>query len=115
MMLWKRFSSMGADRNRAAGQAGVTSDDDGDIAAGSRVPDGVLTVLAEVTVTSPADPLPMTRQAAEAPLSTLDMAGRVTGRRIGNALRPAALVATVRRLDVFAAGWDECGQAHAPP
>lgn len=120
---------MSADANRV----GVTGGGD-DVAAGSRVLDGVLTALAdptqrlllkllsaddEVTATSLAGPLPMTRQAVVANLSKLDTAGLVIGRRVGHevryALRPEALIATARWLGAFASGWDECRPAQAPP
>lgn len=70
----------------------------------------LLAAQGEVTATTLADGLPVSRQAVVKHLAVLDAAGLVTGRRAGRevryAVRPAALEATARWLATLAADWD---------
>lgn len=64
----------------------------------------------EVTATTLADGLPVSRQAVVKHLAVLDAAGLVSGRRAGRevryAVRPAVLDATARWMATLAADWD---------
>ncbi|MFC8075099.1 ArsR/SmtB family transcription factor [Streptomyces sp. NPDC057307] len=64
----------------------------------------------EVTATTLADGLPVSRQAVVKHLAVLDAAGLVSGRRVGRevryAVRPAVLDATARWMATLAADWD---------
>jgi DNA-binding transcriptional ArsR family regulator len=128
---------MSADRIRMTAEAAVTTVGDGathDAVAGSRVLDRVLAALAdpakrlllkrlstngEVTASALAAPLPMTRQTVVEHLTTLDTAGLVAGRRVGDevryALRPSALDETATWLGTFAAARDDSRPSQAPP
>lgn len=70
----------------------------------------LLAAHGEVTATTLARPLPVTRQAVVKHLAVLSAAGLVAGRRIGRdvryALRPSALDETVRWLLSLAADWN---------
>ncbi|MDJ0380324.1 metalloregulator ArsR/SmtB family transcription factor [Streptomyces sp. G-G2] len=92
---------------------------------GDEVVDGVLAALAdptrrklldllavrgEVSATTLAEGLPVSRQAVVKHLAVLDAAGLVSGNRVGRevryAVRPAALDATARWMATLAADWD---------
>ncbi|MFD5888049.1 ArsR/SmtB family transcription factor [Streptomyces sp. NPDC060334] len=64
----------------------------------------------EVTATTLAAGLPVSRQAVVKHLAVLDAAGLVSGRRVGREVRyevrSTALNATARRLAALAADWD---------
>jgi DNA-binding transcriptional ArsR family regulator len=64
----------------------------------------------EVTATTLAEQLPISRQAVVKHLAVLDAAGLVSGSRVGRevryAVRPAALDATARWMSGLAADWD---------
>ncbi|MEV2273491.1 ArsR/SmtB family transcription factor [Nonomuraea africana] len=70
----------------------------------------LLAVHGEVTATTLAERLPISRQAVVKHLAVLDAAGLVSGRRVGRevryAVRPAALDATARWMAALAADWD---------
>ncbi|MFD4766390.1 ArsR/SmtB family transcription factor [Streptomyces niveus] len=70
----------------------------------------LLAARGEVTATTLADDLPVSRQAVVKHLTVLDAAGLVSGRRAGRevryAVRPAALDATARWMATLAADWD---------
>ncbi|WP_144120059.1 ArsR/SmtB family transcription factor [Catellatospora sichuanensis] len=70
----------------------------------------LLAELGEVTATTLAEHLPISRQAVVKHLAVLDAAGLVTGRRAGRevlyAVRPAALNATARWMAALASDWD---------
>ncbi|MEV8343650.1 ArsR/SmtB family transcription factor [Streptomyces niveus] len=70
----------------------------------------LLAAQGEVTATTLADGLPVSRQAVVKHLTVLDAAGLVSGRRAGRevryAVRPAALDATARWMATLAADWD---------
>ncbi|MFD4700278.1 ArsR/SmtB family transcription factor [Streptomyces niveus] len=70
----------------------------------------LLAAQGEVTATTLADDLPVSRQAVVKHLTVLDAAGLVSGRRAGRevryAVRPAALDATARWMATLAADWD---------
>ncbi|MFG2176870.1 ArsR/SmtB family transcription factor [Streptomyces niveus] len=70
----------------------------------------LLAAQGEVTATTLADGLPVSRQAVVKHLTVLDAAGLVSGRRTGRevryAVRPAALDATARWMATLAADWD---------
>jgi DNA-binding transcriptional ArsR family regulator len=70
----------------------------------------LLAAQGEVTATTLAGRLPVSRQAVVKHLAVLDAAGLVTGRRAGRevryAVRPAALDATARWMASLAADWD---------
>jgi DNA-binding transcriptional ArsR family regulator len=93
--------------------------------SGAEAVDGVLAALAdptrrrlldllaaqgEVSATTLAERLPVTRQAVVKHLAVLDAAGLVGGRRVGREVRyevrPAALDATARWMVALAADWD---------
>lgn len=93
--------------------------------SGAGAVDGVLAALAdptrrrlldllaargEVSATTLAEALPVTRQAVVKHLAVLDAAGLVGGRRVGREVRyevrPAALDATARWMVALAADWD---------
>lgn len=71
---------------------------------------GLLAAHGEVTATTLAEGLPVSRQAVVKHLSVLDAAGLVTGSRVGRevryTVRPAALDATARWMATLAADWD---------
>jgi DNA-binding transcriptional ArsR family regulator len=64
----------------------------------------------QVTATTLAERVPVSRQAVVKHLAVLDAAGLVSGRRVGRevryAVRPAALDATARWMATLAADWD---------
>ncbi|WP_214318223.1 ArsR/SmtB family transcription factor [Nonomuraea sediminis] len=70
----------------------------------------LLAAQGEVTATTLAERLPVSRQAVVKHLAVLDAAGLVSGRRVGRevryAVRPAALDATARWMATLAADWD---------
>jgi DNA-binding transcriptional ArsR family regulator len=70
----------------------------------------LLAAQGEVTATTLAERLPVSRQAVVKHLAVLDAAGLVSGRRVGRevryAVRPAALDATARWMASLAADWD---------
>lgn len=70
----------------------------------------LLAAQGEVTATSLAERLPVTRQAVVKHLAVLDAAGLVSGHRVGREVRyevrPAALDATARWMVALAADWD---------
>ncbi|GGV22498.1 putative transcriptional regulator, ArsR [Kitasatospora herbaricolor] len=70
----------------------------------------LLAARGEVTATTLAGSLPVTRQAVVKHLSVLDAAGLVSGVRVGREVRysvqPAALDATARWMATLAADWD---------
>ncbi|SHM34291.1 ArsR/SmtB family transcription factor [Actinacidiphila paucisporea] len=70
----------------------------------------LLAAQGEVTATTLAERLPVTRQAVVKHLAVLDAAGLVGGRRVGREVRyevrPAALDATARWMVALAADWD---------
>jgi DNA-binding transcriptional ArsR family regulator len=70
----------------------------------------LLAAHGEVTATTLAERLPVSRQAVVKHLAVLDAAGLVAGRRVGRevryAVRPAALDATARWMSALAADWD---------
>ncbi|MEV8398109.1 ArsR/SmtB family transcription factor [Streptomyces niveus] len=70
----------------------------------------LLAAQGEVTATTLAEDLPVSRQAVVKHLTVLDAAGLVSGRRAGRevryAVRPAALDATARWMATLAADWD---------
>ncbi|MER5727206.1 metalloregulator ArsR/SmtB family transcription factor [Streptomyces sp. NPDC002138] len=70
----------------------------------------LLAARGEVTATTLAEGLPVSRQAVVKHLAVLDAAGLVRGNRVGRevryAVRPAALDATARWMATLAADWD---------
>ena len=64
----------------------------------------------ELTATTLAERLPISRQAVVKHLAVLDAAGLVSGSRVGRevrySVRPAALNATARWMDALALDWD---------
>ncbi|MFF1837162.1 ArsR/SmtB family transcription factor [Streptomyces sp. NPDC058231] len=70
----------------------------------------LLAAQGEVTATTLAGQLPVSRQAVVKHLAVLDAAGLVSGSRVGRevryAVRPAALDATARWMAALAADWD---------
>ncbi|GAA2748027.1 metalloregulator ArsR/SmtB family transcription factor [Kitasatospora cinereorecta] len=70
----------------------------------------LLAARGEVTATSLAAEVPVSRQAVVKHLAILDAAGLVTGRRAGRevrySVRPAALDATARWMASLASEWD---------
>ncbi|MFC9324633.1 ArsR/SmtB family transcription factor [Kitasatospora sp. NPDC057015] len=70
----------------------------------------MLAAQSEVTATTLAGRLPVTRQAVVKHLSVLEAAGLVTGTRVGRevryAVQPAALDATARWMAALANDWD---------
>ena len=70
----------------------------------------LLAVHGEVTATTLAEQLPVSRQAIVKHLAVLDAAGLVTGRKSGRevlyAVRPDALNATARWMAALATDWD---------
>ncbi|WP_405792313.1 ArsR/SmtB family transcription factor [Streptomyces sp. NBC_01506] len=70
----------------------------------------LLAALGEVTATTLAARLPVSRQAVVKHLAVLDAAGLVSGGRVGRevryAVRPAALDATARWMAALAVDWD---------
>ncbi|GAB2691579.1 ArsR/SmtB family transcription factor [Kitasatospora kifunensis] len=70
----------------------------------------LLAAQGEVTATTLAERLPVSRQAVVKHLAVLDAAGLVSGCRVGRevryAVRPAALDATARWMAGLAADWD---------
>ncbi|NML51011.1 helix-turn-helix transcriptional regulator [Streptomyces sp. R302] len=70
----------------------------------------ILAERGEVTATTLAERLPVSRQAVVKHLTVLDAAGLVTSRRVGRevryAVRPAALNTTARWMAALAADWD---------
>ncbi|WP_330334208.1 metalloregulator ArsR/SmtB family transcription factor [Streptomyces sp. NBC_00536] len=70
----------------------------------------LLAARGEVTATTLAEGLPVSRQAVVKHLAVLDAAGLVSGERVGRevryAVRPAALDATARWMATLAADWD---------
>ncbi|MFI6600596.1 ArsR/SmtB family transcription factor [Nonomuraea sp. NPDC050536] len=70
----------------------------------------LLAAQGEVTATTLAARLPVSRQAVVKHLAVLDAAGLVSGRRVGRevryAVRPAALDTTARWMATLAADWD---------
>ncbi|MET9614328.1 ArsR/SmtB family transcription factor [Kitasatospora indigofera] len=70
----------------------------------------LLAAQGEVTATTLAGSLPVTRQAVVKHLAVLDAAGLVSGTRVGREVRysvqPAALGATARWMATLAADWD---------
>lgn len=70
----------------------------------------LLAAQGEVTATTLADGLPVSRQAVVKHLAVLDAAGLVAGRRAGRevryAVRPEVLDATARWMATLAADWD---------
>lgn len=70
----------------------------------------LLAALGEVTATTLAEHLPVSRQAIVKHLAVLADAGLVEGSRAGRevryAVRPAALTATARWMAALAADWD---------
>jgi DNA-binding transcriptional ArsR family regulator len=70
----------------------------------------LLAAHGEVTATTLAERLPVSRQAVVKHLNVLDAAGLVSGRRVGRevryAVRPTALDATARWMAGLAADWD---------
>ncbi|MFF1873086.1 metalloregulator ArsR/SmtB family transcription factor [Streptomyces sp. CB03911] len=70
----------------------------------------LLAARGEVTATTLAGSLPVTRQAVVKHLGVLDAAGLVSGVRVGREVRysvqPAALDATARWMATLAADWD---------
>ncbi|MGW1773823.1 ArsR/SmtB family transcription factor [Streptomyces sp. NPDC002104] len=71
---------------------------------------GLLASHGEVTATTLAEGLPVSRQAVVKHLAVLDAAGLVSGSRVGRevryTVRPAALDATARWMATLAADWD---------
>jgi len=71
---------------------------------------GLLGGQGELTATSLADRLPISRQAIVKHLAVLDEAGLVVSHRVGRevryAVRPEALVATARWMAALANDWD---------
>ncbi|MFE9952115.1 ArsR/SmtB family transcription factor [Streptomyces sp. NPDC005531] len=70
----------------------------------------LLAAQGEVSATTLAERVPVSRQAVVKHLAVLDAAGLVSGRRVGRevryAVRPAALDATARWMAALAADWD---------
>ncbi|AWZ15453.1 metalloregulator ArsR/SmtB family transcription factor [Streptomyces sp. ICC1] len=70
----------------------------------------LLAARGEVTATTLAEDLPVSRQAVVKHLTVLDAAGLVSGNRVGRevryTVRPAALDATARWMATLAADWD---------
>ncbi|MBT2450202.1 winged helix-turn-helix transcriptional regulator [Streptomyces sp. ISL-43] len=70
----------------------------------------LLAAQGEVTATTLAEGLPVSRQAVVKHLAVLDAAGLVSGSRVGRevryTVRPAALDATARWMATLAADWD---------
>lgn len=70
----------------------------------------LLAARGEVTATTLAGGLPVSRQAVVKHLAVLDAAGLVSGSRVGRevryTVRPAALDATARWMATLAADWD---------
>ncbi|WP_411088504.1 ArsR/SmtB family transcription factor [Streptomyces sp. 061-3] len=70
----------------------------------------LLAAQGEVSATTLAEQVPVSRQAVVKHLAVLDAAGLVSGRRVGRevryAVRPAALDATARWMAALAADWD---------
>ncbi|MBM0227493.1 MULTISPECIES: helix-turn-helix transcriptional regulator [Micromonospora] len=70
----------------------------------------LLAAQGEVTATTLAERLPVSRQAVVKHLAVLDAAGLVSGRRVGRevrySVRPAALDATARWMAALAVDWD---------
>ncbi|WP_330250388.1 metalloregulator ArsR/SmtB family transcription factor [Nocardia sp. NBC_00565] len=70
----------------------------------------LLAAQGEVTATTLAAGLPVSRQAVVKHLAVLDAAGLVTSHRVGRevryAVRPAALDATARWMAALASDWD---------
>lgn len=70
----------------------------------------LLAALGEVTATTLAERLPVSRQAVVKHLAVLDAAGLVSGSRVGRevryTVRPATLDATARWMAALAADWD---------
>ncbi|SCG59053.1 ArsR/SmtB family transcription factor [Micromonospora halophytica] len=70
----------------------------------------LLAAQGEVTATTLAERVPVSRQAVVKHLAVLDAAGLVAGNRVGRevryAVRPAALNATARWMATLAADWD---------
>ncbi|MFE2283496.1 ArsR/SmtB family transcription factor [Streptomyces sp. NPDC059443] len=70
----------------------------------------LLAAQGEVTATTLAEGLPVSRQAVVKHLAVLDAAGLVSGSRVGRevryTVRPAALDATARWMASLAADWD---------
>lgn len=70
----------------------------------------LLVAEGEVTATTLAERLPVSRQAVVKHLAILDAAGLVSGNRVGRevryVVRPAALDATGRWMSKLAADWD---------
>jgi DNA-binding transcriptional ArsR family regulator len=71
----------------------------------------LLAAHGEVTATTLARPLPVTRQAVVKHLAVLNAAGLVAGRRVGRdvrySVRPSALDEAVRWLVSLAADWNQ--------
>lgn len=71
---------------------------------------GLLGAEGELTATTLAERLPVSRQAVVKHLAVLDAAGLVAGRRAGREVRylvqPAALTATARWMAALAVDWD---------
>ncbi|MFE9560357.1 ArsR/SmtB family transcription factor [Streptomyces sp. NPDC006487] len=71
---------------------------------------GLLAAHGEVSATTLAEGLPVSRQAVVKHLAVLDAAGLVSGSRAGRevryTVRPAALDATARWMATLAADWD---------
>ncbi|MET8127564.1 metalloregulator ArsR/SmtB family transcription factor [Streptomyces sp. NPDC005065] len=70
----------------------------------------LLAAQGEVSATTLAERVPVSRQAVVKHLAVLDAAGLVSGRRVGRevryAVRPAALDTTARWMAALAADWD---------
>ncbi|MCX5312502.1 helix-turn-helix transcriptional regulator [Streptomyces sp. NBC_00154] len=70
----------------------------------------LLAAQGEVSATTLAERVPVSRQAVVKHLAVLEAAGLVSGRRVGRevryAVRPAALDATARWMAALAADWD---------
>ncbi|WP_371619354.1 ArsR/SmtB family transcription factor [Streptomyces sp. NBC_00454] len=70
----------------------------------------LLAAQGQVTATTLAEGLPVSRQAVVKHLAVLDAAGLVSGSRVGRevryTVRPAALDATARWMATLAADWD---------
>ncbi|GGV43267.1 MULTISPECIES: metalloregulator ArsR/SmtB family transcription factor [Streptomycetaceae] len=70
----------------------------------------LLAAQGQVTATTLAERLPVSRQAVVKHLAVLDAAGLVAGNRVGRevryAVRPAALDTTARWMSALAADWD---------
>ncbi|MGW1732577.1 metalloregulator ArsR/SmtB family transcription factor [Streptomyces sp. NBC_01724] len=70
----------------------------------------LLAAQGEVSATTLAERVPVSRQAVVKHLAVLDAAGLVSGTRVGRevryAVRPAALDATARWMAALAADWD---------